>query len=120
VDFIKHYIFPGSCIPSRSVLAAAAARAGLALLQADELGLHYAETLRRWRENLVANRDRIKALGYDDRFLRLWEFYFSYCEGGFLERATGVAQLLYAHAAASDLTIAPVPALPPAPPACAA
>ncbi len=115
VDFIKRYIFPGSCIPSRSALAAAAGRAGLALVQADEIGLHYAETLRRWRGNLLANRDRIRALGYDDRFLRLWEFYLCYCEGGFLERAIGTAQLSYARAGATVATPLPVAAVPPAP-----
>ncbi len=115
VDFIKRYIFPGSCIPSRAALAAAATRADLALVQADEIGLHYAETLRRWRGNLLANRDRIKALGYDDRFLRLWEFYLCYCEGGFLERAIGTAQLVYARDRRSLPTPLPVAAVPPAP-----
>ncbi|MGE5762039.1 MAG: class I SAM-dependent methyltransferase [Gemmatimonadota bacterium] len=115
MDFIKRYIFPGSCIPSRSALAAAAAGAGLTQLRADEMGLHYAETLRRWRGNLLANRDRIMTLGYDDRFLRLWEFYLCYCEGGFLERAIGTAQLLYARDAASAATPTPVAAVPPAP-----
>jgi cyclopropane-fatty-acyl-phospholipid synthase len=115
VDFIKRYIFPGSCIPSRGALAAAVRGTGLRLVQADEIGLHYAETVRRWRENLFANRDRIKALGYDDRFLRLWEFYLCYCEGGFLERAIGTAQLVYARDAARIATPLPVAAVPPAP-----
>ncbi len=96
VDFIKRYVFPGSCIPSRSALASAAACTDLALVQADEIGLHYAETLRRWRGNLFANRDRIRALGYDDRFLRLWEFSLCYCEAGFAERALGDVQMLLA------------------------
>jgi cyclopropane-fatty-acyl-phospholipid synthase len=115
VDFIKRYIFPGSCIPSRSALAAAAARTDLTLVQADEMGLHYAETLRRWRGNLFANLDRIRALGFDDRFLRLWEFYLCYCEGGFLERAIGAAQLVYARDGAKVPTPLPVAAVPPAP-----
>jgi cyclopropane-fatty-acyl-phospholipid synthase len=63
----------------------------------------------------LANRDRIKALGYDDRFLRLWEFYLCYCEGGFLERAIGTAQLVYARERASLPTPLPVAAVPPAP-----
>lgn len=120
VDFIKRYIFPGSCIPSRSALAAAAAGTDLTLVQADEIGLHYAETLRRWRKNLLANRDRIEALGYDDRFLRLWEFYLCYCEGGFLERAIGTAQLVYARSGAGITAPLPVAAVPPAPPERAA
>jgi cyclopropane-fatty-acyl-phospholipid synthase len=115
VDFIKRYIFPGSCMPSRSALAAAAEGAGFTLLQADEIGLHYAETLRRWRGNLLANRDRVLALGYDDRFVRLWEFYLCYCEGGFLERAIGTAQLVYAPDATGVATPLPVAAVPPAP-----
>jgi cyclopropane-fatty-acyl-phospholipid synthase len=115
VDFIKRYVFPGSCIPSRAVLAAAAAHTGLALVQADEMGLHYAETLRRWRGNLRANADSIKALGYDERFLRLWEFYLCYCEGGFLERALGTAQLVYARDAAGLPAPLPVAAVPPPP-----
>jgi cyclopropane-fatty-acyl-phospholipid synthase len=113
VDFIKRYIFPGSCIPSRAALAAAAAHTDLALVRADEMGPHYAETLRRWRANLLANRERIKALGYDDRFLRLWEFYLCYCEGGFLERAIGTAQLVYARDGASLTAPMPVAAVPP-------
>ena len=100
VDFIKRHIFPGSCIPSRAVLRQAAERAGLALVRADEIGLHYAETLRRWRANFLASRSRIMALGFNDRFQRLWDFYFCYCEGGFLERAIGNAQLTFAGPAA--------------------
>jgi len=120
VDFIKRHIFPGSCMPSRSALAAAAGRTDLVLVQADEIGLHYAETLRRWRVNLLANRDRIKALGYDDRLLRLWEFYLCYCEGGFLERAIGTVQLVYARAEAGVRGPLPVAAVPAAPVECAA
>ena len=100
VDFIKRHIFPGSCIPSRAVLRQAAERAGLTLVRADEIGLHYAETLRRWRANFLASRGRITALGFNDRFQRLWDFYFCYCEGGFLERAIGNAQLTFAGPAA--------------------
>ncbi|HEX6945152.1 MAG TPA: cyclopropane-fatty-acyl-phospholipid synthase family protein [Casimicrobiaceae bacterium] len=115
VDFIKRYIFPGACMPSRAALGAAARAANLELVQADEIGLHYAETLRRWRDNLLENRDRIRALGYDDWFLRLWEFYLCYCEGGFLERAIGTAQLVYTHEGASVTAPLPVAAVPPAP-----
>jgi cyclopropane-fatty-acyl-phospholipid synthase len=114
VDFIKRHIFPGGCIPSRAVLCQAAAATDLRLVQDDEIGLHYAETLRRWRGNLRSSRDRIAALGFDDRFQRLWEFYFCYCEGGFLEGAIGTAQLLFAKPAANLTAPLPVPALPPA------
>jgi cyclopropane-fatty-acyl-phospholipid synthase len=115
VDFIKRHVFPGGCLPSQAVLKVAAERAYLSPVQADEIGLHYAETLRRWRENLAANRDRLAALGFDDRFRRLWEFYFCYCEGGFLERAIGAAQLVYAMPGARLPAPLPVPAVPRAP-----
>jgi cyclopropane-fatty-acyl-phospholipid synthase len=112
VDFIKRHIFPGSCLPSRAVLRHAAAATDLRLVQLDEIGLHYAETLRRWRSNMQANRDRIAALGFDDRFQRLWEFYFCYCEGGFLERAIGDVQLLLLKPAAQAVDQRRVPAVP--------
>jgi cyclopropane-fatty-acyl-phospholipid synthase len=108
VDFIKRHIFPGSCIPSRQVLRTHATAAGLELIQADEMGLHYAETLRRWRHNMIAQRRRVAELGFDLRFQRLWEFYFAYCEGGFLERAIGTAQIVLAPPSAG--LSAPVPA----------
>ncbi len=95
VDFIKRHIFPGSCIPSHEVLRSFAARNDLVTASADEMGMHYAETLRRWRVNMLASRDRIAALGFDDRFQRLWEFYFCYCEGGFMEKAIGTAQIVF-------------------------
>ncbi len=105
VDFIKRHIFPGSCIPSRAVLRQAAERIGLTLVRADDIGRHYAETLRRWRANFRASHDRITALGFDDRFQRLWDFYFCYCEGGFLDGAIGNAQLTFAKAAAAGRRI---------------
>jgi cyclopropane-fatty-acyl-phospholipid synthase len=108
VDFIKRYIFPGSCIPSRAVMRGAVAATDLALVQDDEIGLHYAETLRRWRDNMRASHDRIADLGFDDRFQRLWEYYFCYCEGGFLERAIGTTQLLFAKPAAPQVARPPV------------
>ena len=61
VDFIKRYIFPGSCIPSRAILARAAAATDLTPVQGDEIGLHYAETLRRWRLNMLSRRDDVRA-----------------------------------------------------------
>jgi cyclopropane-fatty-acyl-phospholipid synthase len=97
VDFIKRHVFPGSFIPCASVLVASAARAGrLRLLNLEEFGDSYALTLRHWRQRFLAQREPARALGLDERFLRLWEFYLCYCEGGFLEHATGDAQLLLA------------------------
>jgi cyclopropane-fatty-acyl-phospholipid synthase len=97
VDFIKRHVFPGSFIPCASVLVESAARAGrLRLLNLEEFGDSYALTLRHWRQRFLAHREQARALGLDERFLRLWEFYFCYCEGGFLENAIGDAQLLLA------------------------
>lgn len=96
VDFIKAYVFPGSFIPSRSVLTAAAGRTDLTLVDLHDLTPHYAETLKRWRERFLAHRAEVLALGFDARFVRLWEFYLAYCEGGFRERVLGDAQLLFA------------------------
>ena len=95
-DFIKHAIFPGSCLPSVAALSAAARdHGGLSLAHLDDLGVHYAETLRRWRANMVDRRRELSEVGFDERFVRRWEFYFSYCEAAFDERYTTVTQLLY-------------------------
>jgi cyclopropane-fatty-acyl-phospholipid synthase len=97
VDFIKRWIFPGSCIPSLAALLDANARAGgLDLVRQEDFGLHYARTLADWRRRLLANRAAILAQGRSPAFLRQFEFYFAYCEGGFAERAIGVSHLLFA------------------------
>jgi cyclopropane-fatty-acyl-phospholipid synthase len=97
VDFIKRYVFPGSCIPSVTVLLRAMAKkTDLRLEHLADQTTHYAETLRRWRANFQRSRDAIRALGYPDRFLRMWEFYLCYCEGGFDERFIGNVQMLFA------------------------
>ncbi|HKC47461.1 MAG TPA: cyclopropane-fatty-acyl-phospholipid synthase family protein [Gemmatimonadales bacterium] len=100
VDFIKRYIFPGANIPSVPVLRhAAEQRAGLSLLHLEDITPHYAETLKRWRENFLARWDRLRALGFSEEFRRLWEFYFCYCEGGFRERFLGDVQMVFARSA---------------------
>jgi cyclopropane-fatty-acyl-phospholipid synthase len=96
VDFIKRYIFPGSCIPAVSVLTEAARPTDLRLIQLEDITPHYAETLRRWRLNFLAHWDRIRAQGFTEEFRRLWEFYFCYCEGGFREAVIGDVQVLFA------------------------
>ncbi|MBC7210859.1 MAG: class I SAM-dependent methyltransferase, partial [Pseudomonas sp.] len=97
VDFIQRYIFPGGALPSLSVLLDTASRqTGLNLVHLEDFGLDYARTLRHWRDNLRQARGELAALGYDDMFQRLWEYYLCYCQGGFEERAIGVAQLLWA------------------------
>lgn len=97
VDYIKRHIFPGSFIPSINALLASKTRAGdLALIQLEDFGHSYALTLKAWRERFMAHLPKVRAQGIDERFIRQWEFYLAYCEGGFSERATGVAQLLLA------------------------
>ena len=97
VDFIQRHIFPGSCISSVTSLTGAARDASdLRLVQLEDIGEHYAPTLHLWRETLRARWSRAQALGFDDDFLRLFDFYFSYCEAGFLERHISVAQLVFA------------------------
>ncbi|TNF85951.1 MAG: SAM-dependent methyltransferase, partial [Gammaproteobacteria bacterium] len=96
-DFIKKHIFPGSFIPSVSVLVDAAARqTDAVLVNLEDIGHDYARTLRAWRERVEARREEILSLGFDERFLRMWRFYLAYCEGGFLERAISDVQLLFA------------------------
>ncbi len=95
VDFIQRYIFPGSCIPSVAALTDAVARASdLRLFDLEDIGPHYATTLQRWRQNLFANLQAVRALGYPDSFIRMWEFYLCYCEGAFAERALGDVHML--------------------------
>ncbi len=97
VDFIQRYIFPGGAIPSlTSLLDAATAGSRLTPLHVEDLGLHYAATLRLWSHRFEDRLDRVRELGFDQRFVRLWRYYFAYCEGGFLERAIGDAQILFA------------------------
>jgi cyclopropane-fatty-acyl-phospholipid synthase len=97
VDFIQRYVFPGSFIPSIAAIAAALSRTGgLRIVDLEDIGPHYAATLRHWRRNFMANQDAVRALGYPDEFVRLWEFYLCYCEGGYLERQLGNAQILLA------------------------
>ncbi len=97
VDFIKRYIFPGCCIPCVRVLAGSIARASdLGVAQLEDIGPHYAKTLRLWRESFLKNIERVRRLGYPETFIRMWEFYLAYCEGGFAERALGDVQMLLA------------------------
>lgn len=95
VDFIQRYIFPGGGLPSiESVLHAAGKHTGLQMKYLEDIGEHYALTLRHWRRRFIDNSARVRALGFDDRFMRMWQFYLQYCEGGFLERAIGAAQIV--------------------------
>jgi cyclopropane-fatty-acyl-phospholipid synthase len=95
VDFIQRYIFPGGFLPSVAALRESISRVtDLEIADLHEITAHYATTLARWRRNFRLNLDHIRSLGYDDRFVRMWEYYLCYCEGGFRERTIGNYQLL--------------------------
>lgn len=97
VDFIQRFIFPGSFIPSFGAMLDSVRReTDLTLTQSEDVGFHYARTLRDWRARFLDSKPRIRELGYDDAFIRLWTFYFCYCEAGFSERAIGVSQIVFA------------------------
>jgi cyclopropane-fatty-acyl-phospholipid synthase len=97
VDFIKRHVFPGSFIPCVSAMTQSAADAGkLRLIDLEDFGSSYASTLRHWRHRFFANIEQVRQLGYDERFVRLWEFYLCYCEGGFSERSISAVHLLLA------------------------
>jgi cyclopropane-fatty-acyl-phospholipid synthase len=95
--FIKELIFPAGCLPSVEVISrCTAAATDMRLLDLEDITASYPETLRRWRRSFLDNAARAEALGYDRRFRRLWELYFCWCEGGFLERRIGDVQVLMA------------------------
>jgi cyclopropane-fatty-acyl-phospholipid synthase len=97
VDFIQRYIFPGGFLPSVAAMRDSIARAtDLKVADLEDITPHYATTLEHWRRNFMSRLDHVRGLGYDDRFIRMWEFYFCYCEGGFLERTIGDVQMLLA------------------------
>ena len=94
VDFVKRHVFPGSCIPSVTALLAAATEASdLRLTHLEDFTHHYARTLAAWRRNLDLRREEAERFG-DPWFRRMWRYYLCYCEGGFLERYTGLVQMV--------------------------
>jgi len=97
VDFIRYYVFPGGCLPSLGAICRSLGRStDMQIVALEDITAHYAETLVRWRERLVENADRVMALGLGEELLRLWEFYFCYCEAGFREHVIADAQLVLA------------------------
>ena len=82
-------------LKERGLLAVARAT-DMRLVHLEEIGLHYARTLRAWRRRFMARLDEVRGAGYPDSFIRLWEYYLCYCEGGFLERNIGTVQMLLA------------------------
>jgi cyclopropane-fatty-acyl-phospholipid synthase len=91
-DFIQQYIFPGGCLPSPAIVRAQAEAAGLEVVDEFSFGLDYARTLKLWRDAFLAQESRVLQLGFDKRFIRIWEFYLAYCEAAFEEANTDVVQ----------------------------
>ena len=91
-DFIQQYVFPGGCLPCPKEFRAQAAKAGLQVVDEFSFGQDYARTLQLWREQFTAQEAHVLQLGFDKRFIRIWEFYLSYCEAAFLEANTDVVQ----------------------------
>jgi len=91
-DFIQQYIFPGGCLPSPSAFRQQAQAAGLRVVDEFAFGLDYAHTLRLWRERFMQVKPQVLGLGFDERFVRIWQFYLAYCEAAFMEANTDVVQ----------------------------
>jgi len=96
VDWMQTYIFPGSLIPSLGVIARASAAAGFRIARSDDIGPDYVPTLRAWRQRFVAHctSGRVRALGFDEPFIRTWLLYLAFSEAAFGERTLGDHQLL--------------------------
>jgi cyclopropane-fatty-acyl-phospholipid synthase len=96
VDFIQRFIFPGGFIPSVSAITSSVkSSTDMRLFQLEDIGPHYATTLYDWRQRFFDNIEPIKALGYSQQFIAMWDFYLCYCEAGFLERVLGNAHLVF-------------------------
>jgi len=97
VDYIKRYIFPGGCLPSLEVIARHIAKdTDLQMVHLRDITADYALTLAEWRRRFMDRLEEVRRQGFDDRFIRMWEFYLCYCEGGFRERIIGTAQIAFA------------------------
>jgi len=93
-DFIQQFIFPGSCVPSLTVMMTAISNhSDLKVSYIEDFGIHYAKTLQFWLHNFLSVVDEIKQQGYTEDFIRLWEYYLCYCEAGFKEKYTGLVQM---------------------------
>jgi cyclopropane-fatty-acyl-phospholipid synthase len=94
VDFIKRYIFPGGCLPSLNVISNAVANVtDMQFSGLRDITHDYADTLQNWHDTFLTQLDHVRAMGFDDRFIRMWRYYLSYCEGGFRERIIGTYQI---------------------------
>ncbi|KAJ4722776.1 Cyclopropane-fatty-acyl-phospholipid synthase [Melia azedarach] len=95
-DFIKEYIFPGGCLPSLSrVTTAMSASSRLCVEHLENIGIHYYQTLRCWRKNFMEKQSKILALGFNEKFIRTWEYYFDYCAAGFKSYTLGNYQIVF-------------------------
>lgn len=96
-DWLKAYIFPGSCLPSMHAMSSAVMDAtDMTVVRVEDFASHYARTLRLWRERFFDQAAEIRRLGFDDVFMRMWHFYLCYCEGAFLERQVSMVQMTLA------------------------
>ena len=95
VDFIKRYIFPGGCLTSVTDMSRTMTKhTDMRVIHLEDIGPHYATTLRHWRDRFFARIDDVRRLGYSDVFIRMWQYYLCYCESAFIERATGTVHML--------------------------
>jgi cyclopropane-fatty-acyl-phospholipid synthase len=96
IDFIKRYIFPGSCIPSVSAISQSVTKAtDMCIFHLENITSHYVRTLTEWRDRFFSHIDDVRRQGYSDEFIRMWEYYLCYCEAGFAERYIGDVQILF-------------------------
>ena len=96
VDFIQKYIFPGGFLPSVAAMQESVGRTSdLRLSEVEDMSEHYARTLKEWRQRFFERIDDVRRLGFDDRFIRMWEYYLCYCEAAFRQRAAGVVQIVW-------------------------
>jgi cyclopropane-fatty-acyl-phospholipid synthase len=102
-DWIKKYIFPGAELASVVEIQRSLARAtGMQLFHLEDIGMHYALTLNEWRRHFLAHLSEVRLLGFDERFIRMWDYYLAYCEGAFRERYISDVQLVLGKATAGN------------------
>lgn len=105
VDFIKRYVFPGGCLPSvTAIMKSVARKTDLLLVDLQDIGMDYARTLQEWHDRFLDNLGAVRAQGFPDEFVRMWQYYFCYCEGAFRERAISDVQLLFHKPQARSVT----------------
>lgn len=106
VDFIQQYVFPGGFLPSFGAMGQSWRRVtDFRPIQMDEFSPHYAETLRRWRQRFRENIDAVRKLGFDERFIRTWNYYLCYCEAAFEERMISISQIFLARESSRQTSI---------------